>query len=168
MVATGRGWWSALVPARLATLITGIKWTILFQRENLFQTILIPNWWIAVGYTFRTQSWKIFQHLTNPRKSLGVQEICSNFRYEKCTQAVCRTVPDCTQSWTKYFWTEFGYTFCNQWIPMYHNIRHRIHIFCCASQEDRALTSSPSPITELTRHSTMAATSSFLAISALS
>jgi hypothetical protein len=30
------------------------------------------------------------------------------------------------------------------------NIRHHIHIFCCASQEDRALTSSPrSPITDL-------------------
>ena len=39
-----------------------------------------------------------------------------------------------------YFWTEFGYTLCNQWIPMYNNIRHHIHIFCCASQEDRALT----------------------------
>ena len=89
--------------------------------------------------------------LTNPRKSLGVQEIYSNFGYEKCTQAVCRTVPDCTQSWTKYFWTEFGYTLCNQWIPMYNNIRHHIHIFCCASQEDRALTHHhlsphPSPI----------------------
>jgi len=92
----------------------------------------------------------------------------SNFGYEKCTQAVCRTVPNRTQSWTKYFWTEFGYTLCNQWIPMYNNIRHHIHIFCCASQEDRALTQAtssphPSPITDL--NSTMAATSRIAALS---
>jgi hypothetical protein len=35
-----------------------------------------------------------------------------------------------------YFWTEFGYTFCNHWIPTYKCIRHHFHIFCCASQED--------------------------------
>jgi hypothetical protein len=36
-----------------------------------------------------------------------------------------------------YFWTEFGYTYCNQWIPTYECIHHHFHIFCCASQEDR-------------------------------
>ena len=45
----------ALVPAKMATTFPRIEWTILFQSSKLFQIILIPDSWIAVGYTFRTQ-----------------------------------------------------------------------------------------------------------------
>ena len=49
------------------------------------------------------------------------------------------SVPIRTQSWTKYFWTNFGYTLCTKGIPMYKSgsgHTSSCHIFCHASHED--------------------------------
>jgi len=104
---------------------------IWFQRATIVAIIPIP---ISYSLCRAHFSYPMFANICIAWKSKQNRrsntKILPNSGYEKCTQAACRTVPIRAQSWLKYFCANFGYTLCNQRIPMYGHIRHlAIYLF---------------------------------------
>ena len=57
--------------------------------------------------------------LKSKRKHYDTQKYIPTLGTKSVPKPYVESVPIRTQSWTKYFWTNFGYTLCTKGIPMY-------------------------------------------------
>ena len=61
------------------------------------------------------------------RKHYDTQKYIPTLGTKSVPKPYVESVPIRTQSWTKYFWTNFGYTLCTKGIPMY-KVRQRTYV----------------------------------------